>query len=345
MTASRMPHGRPGEATPTETTAAYIMAPGPPEDIRIGRLPLPALGPTEVLVRTTAMAVNHVDTFVRSGSYRTPLPVPFVIGRDLVGVVAAAGDLSSFRVGEEVWCNSLGHGGRQGSFAEYAAVPAERLYRLPTGVDAELAVSLAHPAATAYLALFRHGGLRVGQTVFVGGGGGGVGSAAVQLANVAGARVITTAATRDADWCRACGADVVIDYHDERATELVRDAAPEGIDVHVDTSGRHDFESSVPLLARGGRLIVLAALKARPVLPVGALYTNDASVRGFIISNASVADLATTAAAVNQLLAAGRLRSRISVRLQLQDAVRAHQLMERPDPSVGPGRIVVHPGA
>lgn len=339
---SRLP-GEAAATTPATTRAAYVLAPGPAKDIQVGELPLPPLGATEVLVRTTLMAVNHVDTFVRSGAYPTPLPVPFIIGRDLVGVVAAAGTVSGFRVGEAVWCNSLGHGGRQGSFAEYAAAPAERLYRLPHGADPELAVSLAHPAATAYLALFREGGLRVGQTVFVGGGGGGVGSAAVQLAHAAGARVITTASARDADWCRECGADVVIDYRDGRVTELIRDAAPDGIDVHVDTSGRHDFDGSVPLLARGGRLIVMAALDARPPLPVGALYTNDVSVRGFVISNASVADLAAAAAAINQLLATGRLQSRISVRLPLEQAGRAHRLMERPDPASPPGRIIVRP--
>jgi NADPH:quinone reductase-like Zn-dependent oxidoreductase len=81
--------------------------------------------------------------------------------------VAGAG-AARFTPGDRVWCNSLGHGGRQGSFAEYAVVPAERLYHLPAAVDPVPAVAVLHPAATAYLALFRHGGLRPTETVYVG---------------------------------------------------------------------------------------------------------------------------------------------------------------------------------
>jgi NADPH:quinone reductase-like Zn-dependent oxidoreductase len=325
-------------------TAAYITAPGPAEAIRVGELPVPKPGPTDVLVRTQALAANHVDTFVRSGAYATPLPMPFVIGRDLVGVVAAAGArVAGFGGGDAVWCNSLGHGGRQGSFAEYAVVPADRLYRLPPGVDPQVAVSAAHTAATAYLALFREGALRADETVLVGGAGGGVGSAAVQLAHAAGARVIATAASGDADWCRSCGADVVIDYRDPHANERIRAAAPQGLDVHLDTSGHHDFDVSIALLAHGGRLILMAALDARPPLPVGAVYTRDASLRGFAISNASVVDLADAAATINRMLASRRLRARIGVRLPLHHAARAHQLLEHPDPDLPPGRIVVLP--
>src|SRR5512146_952654 len=110
------------------TRAAYVTELGPPESIRVGELPAPQLSTSEVLVRTQALAVNHVDALVRSGRYPTRTPFPFIIGRDLVGVVAAVGEaVDGFREGEAVWCNSLGHHGRQGSFAEYAVVPQERL--------------------------------------------------------------------------------------------------------------------------------------------------------------------------------------------------------------------------
>lgn len=93
---------------------------------------MPVPGPADVLVRVDALAVNHVDTFVRSGAYRTETPFPFIIGRDLAGTVTATGpDVSGFRPGDRVWSNSLGHDGRQGSFAQWASVPVERLYRLP----------------------------------------------------------------------------------------------------------------------------------------------------------------------------------------------------------------------
>ena len=135
--------------------AAYITELGPPEAIRLGDLPVPEIGPTDVLAEVDTVTVNPVDTLVRSGGYQTPTPFPFVVGRDLVGTVAAVGaGVTGFAAGDRVWCNSLGHGGRQGSFAEYAAVPAERLYRLPDGADPVAAVASFHPAATAYLALY-----------------------------------------------------------------------------------------------------------------------------------------------------------------------------------------------
>src|SRR5689334_13246819 len=95
-------------------TVAYVTRPGPADEIRIGRFPVPEPGPSEVLVKVRALAVNHVDTFVRSGAYRTRLPYPFVIGRDLVGTAITAAP--GFTPGDTVWCDSLGFDGRQGSF-------------------------------------------------------------------------------------------------------------------------------------------------------------------------------------------------------------------------------------
>lgn len=329
---------------PRRMKAAYITDHGPADDIRIGELPVPEPGPTDVLVHTDALAVDAVDTFVRSGAYPTETPFPFVIGRDLVGTVAAAGEgAAHFRVGDEVWCNSLGHHGRQGSFAQFALVPVDRLYRLPAGVEPVAAVSVLHTAATAHLGLFREAHLGLGQTVVVGGAGGGVGSAVVQLASAAGARVIATAAASDAGWCRSCGAEDMIDYHDPHAAAQIAGAAPHGVDVYFDTSGHHDFDATVPLLAPGGRIILMAALTAHPAVPVGELYTRDASLRGFAISNASTADLAGAADGINKLLVTGVLRGRVSVRLPLDDAAQAHRLQENPDPDNPPGRIVVIP--
>jgi NADPH:quinone reductase-like Zn-dependent oxidoreductase len=119
-----------------EMWAAYIERRGAPSEINFGRLPIPEPGPTDVLVRVEATAVNPVDTYVRSGTYDTPLPFPFVIGRDLAGTVVRSGaGAAGFEPGQRVWANSLGHGGRQGVAAEYAVVAADRLYPLPPGAD------------------------------------------------------------------------------------------------------------------------------------------------------------------------------------------------------------------
>ncbi|GGZ40079.1 alcohol dehydrogenase catalytic domain-containing protein [Streptomyces poonensis] len=147
--------------------AAFIERLGPPEYVRYGELESPRSGPTDVMVDVIATTVNPVDTFVRSGAFRTPIECPLVISRDLVGVVADS-RAPGFSPGDLVWSNSLGHNGRQGAAAERAVVAADRLYHLPAAVPSIEAVSVVHPAGTAYLALFTHGGFRVGETVLVG---------------------------------------------------------------------------------------------------------------------------------------------------------------------------------
>ncbi|HZG03051.1 MAG TPA: NADPH:quinone reductase [Streptomyces sp.] len=309
--------------------AAYIEELGAPDVIRHGELPTPRPGPTDVLVNVEVTAVNHVDTFVRSGAWRTPVQFPFVIGRDLVGTVAAASPgAPGFAVGDRVWCNSLGHAGRQGAAAEQVVVPADRLYHLPEGVSPADAVAVAHPAATAYLALFTHGRLRAGETVVVIGGGGNVGSALIVMASRAGARVVTTASARDAEYCRALGAAEVIDYRDPDVMKCLREACPRGADLYIDTSARNDLESAVELLARRGRVVVLAGLRTRPVLPAGPLYLKDCSVVGFAISQATVTELADAAATINRLLADGALRPPAVETLPLSAAAEAHRRLE-----------------
>lgn len=280
-------------------------------------------------MNVAATTVNPVDTFVRSGVFRTPIPFPFVIGRDLAGVVAATGPgVVGFSAGDRVWCNSLGHEGRQGAAAEQAVVPADRLYHLPDGVPAD-AVGVVHPAATAYLALFTHGRLRLGETVMVEGAAGNVGSAVVELASAAGARVIATARPADADYCRSLGAAEVFDYGAADLARRVRACCPGGIDLHVDAYGGNELSRTVDLLADRGRIVLLAGVGARPVLPVGPFYMKDCSIHGFVISHAGTADLAAAAAVINDLLARGRLRLRAVETLPLSAAAEAHSRMER----------------
>ncbi|WP_129844129.1 NADPH:quinone reductase [Streptomyces sp. RFCAC02] len=323
--------------------AAYVDGPGPAGAIRYGELPVPAPGPGDVLVRVLAVAANPVDTFVRSGAYPTPMPAPFVIGRDLVGEVAAAGPgaAHAFPAGRPVWCASLGHGGRQGSFAQYAVVPTDRLYPVPDGVDPVVLVAAAHPAATAWLALFRHGGLAApGTTVYVGGGAGNVGSAAVALAASAGARVIATARDDDAARVRELGADTVLDHRSPDLADALRAAAPDGVDIHLDTSGRADLATAVERVAFGGRIVAMAGMTARPELPLGALYTRDAGIAGFAISNAAPADLADAAAGVTRLLRGTPWRPRVTAELPLSQAAEAHRRLEA---GTIRGRIVLRP--
>jgi 2-desacetyl-2-hydroxyethyl bacteriochlorophyllide A dehydrogenase len=310
--------------------AAFVERTGPPEIIRYGPLPDPVPGPTDVLVEVRYTTVNPVDTFIRSGRYPVPMPLPFVVGRDLVGRVVAAGPgAPGFAVGDPVWCNSLGHGGRQGAAAQLAVVPADRLYHLPPGADPAAAVTVLHPAATAYLALFTHGQLRPGETVLVAGAAGNVGSALVTMAADAGATVVATARPDDAGYCRDLGAARVLDYSDGELAQRLARACPAGADLYLDTSGRNDLELALGVLAERGRIVLLAGMRARPVLPAAAVYLSTASIRGFVISRSTTAELDAAAAAVNRLLAAGRLRSREVRRYPLRETARVHERMER----------------
>lgn len=310
--------------------AAYIDSVGSADDIHWGEIPVPSVGPTDVLVRVGAVAVDPVDTFVRSGTYATPLPLPFVVGRDLVGEVVGAGPGAvGFTDGQRVWCNSLGHAGRQGACAQYATVAAERLYAAPDDIDGEHLVAAAHPAASAWLALFRHGRLRAGESVYIGGGAGNVGGAAVALAVRAGARVVATARAEDATAVRELGAAEVLDYRAADLGERLRRAAPDGYDVHLDTSGHGVLAESVELLAGGGRLVAMAGLGAGPSeLHLGRLYTRDASIVGFAISNATTDDLARAAQGVVRLLRDTPWRPRIADRLPLSRTAEAHRRLE-----------------
>ncbi|HET9981271.1 MAG TPA: NADPH:quinone reductase [Ktedonobacterales bacterium] len=332
---------------PRKMRAAYIERLGSADEIRYGEFDLPTAGPGQILVRIEALAVNPVDTYIRSGAYHTPLSFPFIIGRDLAGEVVAVGaGVSRYTPGQRVWCNSLGYDGRQGSFAEYVALEQERVYPLPAHVDAVQAVATFHPAATAFLGLFDYvGGTHPGETILVGGGAGNVGSAVTQLAAAMGARVLGTAhGADDVAWLRACGASDVFDYDDPHLEDAVRAVAPDGVNIVWNTSGHDNLEMEVGLLARGGCLVLMAGMKQRPAFPVGPFYTKGARAVGFTITAATSRQLAAAAEAINALLAAGRLTMRIAQTYTLAEAAEAHRLVEGSGPAgKAKGRVIVVP--
>ena len=177
--------------------AAYIEKLGPPENIQFGDLPKPAIGASQVLVKVAAVAVDPIDTYIRRGAYSTRMEFPFIIGRDMVGrVEAVGGSVKRFSPGARVWCNNQGYHGRQGTFAEYLAIEEDLLYPLPDAAEEKETVAVLHSATTASIGLLREAKLRPGESVFVNGGAGNVGSAVLQLAARIGARVIVTAGSR-----------------------------------------------------------------------------------------------------------------------------------------------------
>jgi NADPH2:quinone reductase len=328
--------------------AAYITAPGPPENIIVGDFPTPDPAAGQVLVRVKAAALNPVDTYIRAGTIPMNIPLPFVVGCDLAGIVEKLGPgATRFKVGDRVWCSCQGLLGRQGTFAEYAAVDEDFLYPTPAGVSDETAAACALVSLTAHLGLVRDAKLQRGETLFVNGGTGGVGSMVVQMSKAIGARVITTAGSDEkAMLCRELGADVAINYKTEDVPARVQEAAPGGINVWWETLREPNFERDVPLLAPRGRFILMAGRDAKPVFPVGPFYVKGCHLYGFAMFNATTAELRTAADDINRWLAAGELKARIDRVLPLSETAAAHRLQE--ESTVGKsgalaGKIVVKP--
>jgi NADPH:quinone reductase-like Zn-dependent oxidoreductase len=322
--------------------AAYVMELGGPDLIRVGELPVPRPGPADLLVEVDAVAVNRVDTLIRSGWYSTPISFPFIVGRDLVGTVRdAGGGVVGFVAGDRVWCNSLGHDDRQGSFAQFAIVPASRAYHLPADADPRTAVAVAHPAATAYLAWFVHAGLRPGQTVYVGGAAGNVGMAALQIAVAAGARVVAGARPDDHVVCVAAGAEAVVDFEATGLVDRLTEVAPNGVDIYWNVSPYQDLHIAVRAVASGGTVLVTAAAQPTVSLPMRQFYVRDISLHGFVISRARRNDLADAAKLINRMLSDGTLTANVTEQLPLAATADVHRRIEAGDVR---GRIILSPG-
>lgn len=310
--------------------AAYINECGPPENIVYGDIDDPVPGSGQVLVRTTALSLNPVDTYIRNGANYWDLPKPFVVGCDLAGVVEQVGpDASRFSVGDRVWGSNQGLLGRQGTFAELCAVDEDWLYPTPDGVDDKAAVACSLVGITAHLGLFRDARLASGESVFVQGGSGGVGSMVVQMAKAVGARVITTAGGPEkAALCKQLGADEVIDYRTDNVAEKVLAFAPDGVNVVWETQREPDFDLLVACLAERGRLVLMAGRDARPPFPVGPFYVKCCSIHGFVMFKAAPDEQRTAAEEINQWLADGKLKAQVGTELPLPDAAKAHRMQE-----------------
>jgi len=308
--------------------AAYIEKTGPPEAILWGDLPQPQPNSNQVLVRVEAVDVNPIDTYVRSGAVAMPLPLPYIVGCDLAGTVEKVGaSVTSFSPGDRVWGSNQGLLGRQGTFAEYAAVDQEWLYPTPPDVPSHHAVALALTGITAHLGLVDHAHLHAGEVLFVQGGSGGVGSAVVQIAKAIGARVVTTAGSPEKlAICRDLGADLAINYKTDDVSARVKEFAPQGVSVWWESLREPDFDRAIGALARRGRMIVMAGRDARPQFPVGPFYVKGCSLYGFAMFNANADAQRAAATDLNRWLAEGKLKANIDRVMPMAEAAAAHRL-------------------
>ena len=174
--------------------AAFFERTGPAGVVTVGELPTPEPGPGQVRVRVHAAALNPVDTYLRAGLVAMPLTFPFVTGSDFAGEVDALGPgVSAYEVGDRVWGSNQGLLGRPGTFAEFVCPGADYCYPVPEGVDFGTAAACALTGITAHLGLFHRTDLKAGETLFVNGGAGGVGSMVVRMGKIVGATVVCTA--------------------------------------------------------------------------------------------------------------------------------------------------------
>jgi len=310
--------------------AAYIEQTGPPENITYGDLPTPEPDGSRVLVKVAAVALNPVDTYIRSGAIGFDLPQPFIVGCDLAGVVEAVGpEVTRFKPGDRVWGTNQGLLGRQGTFAEYAAVDQCWLYPTPDEVADRDAAAISLVGITAHLGLFRDAGLKMGETLFVNGGTGGVGSCVVQMARAIGARVIATAGSEQkVQAARDLGANLAVNYKTEDVDEAIRRFAPEGVDVWFETLREQDLVRAVGHLTLGGRLILMAGRDSQPPFPVGQFYVKDCKVLGFAMFNAPPEEQRKCAAEINRWMAKDRIKPKIDRVMPLSETAAAHKLQE-----------------
>jgi NADPH2:quinone reductase len=308
--------------------AIRIEANGGPDVMRYADVPRPAPKPGEVLVQVEAAGVNFIDTYQRSGQYRIALPA--VLGLEAAGTVAeVGGGVTGFGVGDRV-----AYQGVHGAYAEYAAVPADRVVSLPDGVSAKQAAAVMLQGMTAHYLACSTFPLRDGHTCLVHAAAGGVGLLLCQIANHRGARVIGTVSTHEkAALARAAGAhDVIVYTEQDFETEVRRITDGAGVDVVYDSVGKDTFDRSLSCLKPRGTM-VLYGQSSGPVPPFdpqllnrrGSLFLTRPSLQHYV---ATRAELLERAGEVLGWVRDGALTVRIGLELPLSQAAEAHRRLE-----------------
>ncbi len=304
---------------------------GGPEVLEYADAPDPALGDGLVVLDVAATAVNRADLVQRQGHYPPPPGASEILGLECSGTIAAVGGgVEGLEIGQEV-CALLAGGG----YATRVAVPAGQVMPRPEGLDLVTSAALPEVAATVWSNLMMVAGLRPGDALLVHGGGGGVGTFAIQLGVALGARVLTTAGSPEKlALCRELGADVTINYHEQDFVDVVRAATDgRGVDVILDNMGASYLGRNIDALAIEGRLVVIGFQGGgKAELDIRALWRKRAAVISTNLRGRPVAEKATICAAVVEhvwpLVADGTIRAVVGRTLPLAEAAEAHRLME-----------------
>ena len=314
--------------------AIVAREPGGPEVLEWTEVSTPSPAAGEVLVRVAASAVNRADLLQRQGFYPPPPGASDILGLECSGTVAALGEgVEGWVVGDA--CVALLSGG---GYAELVAVPVGQLMPVPRGVDLVTAAALPEVACTVWSNVVMLAGLRAGDTFLVHGGGGGIGTFAIQTAVALGARVAVTAGSAaKLARCAELGADILVDYTTSDFVELVKAATDgRGADVVLDNMGAKYLARNLDVLAPGGRLVVIGLQGgAKAELDLGRLMAKRASVAGTTLRARPVAEKAAICAAVSAevwpLVESGAIVPVVDRVLPMRDATEAHRIVEASD--------------
>ena len=316
---------------PEDMMVVEIAAAGGPEQLKFVRRPTPRPGNGEVLVCVVAAGVNGLDILQRCGLYPPPSGGSDIPGLEVAGEVVACGnDVLGIEMGDLVAALLSG-----GGYASYAVAAAPLCLPLPAGLSVVEAAALPETFFTVWNNLFERSDLNVGETVLVHGGTGGIGTTAIQLATVRGARVFATAGSAEkARACERLGAARGIDYRSEDFVQVVRQATSgRGVDVILDIIGASYLERNLAAAAPGGRLVVISLIGGNhSEINLNTVMRKCLTLTGSTLRGRSVAEKAMIADAVRRhvwpLIAAGRVRPPIYATFPLDRACEAHLLME-----------------
>lgn len=307
---------------------------GGPQAFELCDVPKPVPQAGQVLVRVHATSINPLDFQVRRGDYPDLVQLPAITGHDVSGVVEAVGPgVTSFVPGDEVWYTPQIFDG-QGSYAEYHVAAESIVGKKPAALSHLEAASLTLVGGTAWEALVVRGALRVGETILIHGGAGGVGHVAIQLAKAIGAKVFTTVREANSEFARSMGADVVIDYEKEDYVEaILRETAGRGVDVVFDTIGGNTLSRSPDALAQLGRVVSIVDI-SMPQNLVQAWGKNASYHFVFTRQNRGKLD------ELSALIERGQLRPHVGAVYSLADIPLAHARLESPNNGIQ-GKIAI----
>lgn len=305
--------------------AVVLKSFGGPESFELRDVPKPVPQAGQVLVRVHATSINPLDYQVRRGDYPDLVPLPAITGHDVSGVVEAVGPgVTAFAPGDEVWYTPQIFDG-PGSYAEYHVAAESIIGKKPPSLTHLEAASLTLVGGTAWEALVVRAGLRVGESILIHGGAGGVGHVAIQLAKAIGAKVFTTAREANFEFARRMGADVVIDYEKEDyADAVMRETGGRGVDVVFDTIGGDTLSRSADVLAQLGRVVSIVDI-AQPQNLLQA-WGKNASYH-FVFTRQHRGKLDELSALIER----GQLRPHVGAVYSLADIAQAHARLETPN--------------